>query len=130
MRRLCLTLAGMCFVFASGCQKLDYQGTIKIEAGTTYHETEFKGPKSEQKVQVSVKSGEPVTVYVLLGDDKDEAINAMRDKRTVRKLLASEEKTKEATLEATVPAGKPFVVLLLPADQKKDVEVKIDVKAK
>lgn len=130
MRRLCVGFVGICVLLLSGCKKLDYQNSITVEKGSGYHESEFKAAKNEQEMQAAVKADETVSVYLVLGDDKDEAINALRVKRAPRKVLASEEKTKEATLKAKVPAGKPFVLLIVPLDREKAVKVDLDIKEK
>jgi hypothetical protein len=130
MRRLLLSLVGLCVLLSAGCQSLSYETTITIEKGSPYQETEFKGPKSEQKVTATISSDEPVSLYLVLMDNKDEAVNALLQKRKPTKPLAAKEETKEATLEATIPAGKPFAILIRPVESKKDIEVKLDVKGK
>jgi hypothetical protein len=130
MRRLCLTLAGLCVVLASGCQKLSYQHSFVIEKGAPYHETEFKAAKSEQKVRATVKADATVNAYLLSADDKEDAINDLRNQRAPRNVLASGRKSTELTLEAKVPAAKPFVILIVPEDRGKEIKVELDVEGK
>jgi hypothetical protein len=130
MRRLCVLLAGLCVLFAPGCQKTSYQLSVVVEKGAPYHETEFKALKSEQIIVADVKCDATVNVYLLSADDKDEAINDLRNQRAPRTVLASGRKSTELTLEAKVPAGKPYVILIVPEERGKEVKVDLDVKGK
>ena len=128
MRRLLVPLVGLCLPFLAGCQRMAYEKSFTIEKELPYHETEFKGAKSEQKVKVTATGSEPVSIYLILSDNREQAINALCKGRKPLRSLAGEEGMKDATLEGTIPAGKAFVVLILPADPGKETEVKLDVK--
>ena len=132
MRRLLLPVMGLSILLTAGCQGTNYfpEKKLIIEKDAPYYETEFRGPKSDQKVTVRAGSDSPFSVYLTLMDDKHEAIVALRSGKKPRKTLAGEETTKDATIEATVPAGRAFVVLLKAAEKGKEIEVKLDVQGK
>lgn len=130
MRRLLLPLAGLLVLFLAGCQRLDYEKGLTLPKGARYLEVEFKALKKEQTVSVSVASPEAeVRVYLVLADDKAEAINALLQGNSPRKILAGSEGGNDLSVESKIPGGKPFVVLIRPVKPTaKDVEVKVRVK--
>ncbi len=121
-RSLCFLASA---VLLAGCQKLDYEQTLKMEAGDV-KSFPVDPPRSEQKVTVTVTSTiAPVNVYLVLEKDQEAALKALDHYQKPVNPLASQEKTQDATLEATVPAKTGYVVLL--AGATKDTEVKIKI---
>jgi hypothetical protein len=114
------------FVALAGCgQKLDYETAVQLEAGDVQL-LAIDPPKREQKVTVTVtSSGSPISVYVILGKDKEAAKQALLDSKKPTGALASNVKTQEATLEATIPANTGFGVLLGGASKSSQVKVKV-----
>ncbi len=131
MRRIVLSTLGLCVLLAAGCQQSSFDKSITIEKDVPYHEVEFRGPKSDQTMEVIVTSDDaPVIVHVTLADEKHEIIAALRAGKKPRKTLASSEPAKEAKLEAKVGAGHGFLVLIQPAEKGTEVKVKLDVHEK
>jgi hypothetical protein len=130
MRRVLLSLFGTFVLLSAGCRGLSYERTFSIEKDLPYHETEFRADKKEQTVTVSADTDSPVNVYVLLSDDKPDAIAALQSGKNPRKTIAASQATKEAKLEGKIPAGQGFVVLIQPAEKGKEIEVKLSVHSK
>jgi hypothetical protein len=130
MPRLLMPVLCLCLLLTAGCKGTRYEKTITIEKDAPYHETEFRGPRSEQTVTVTAKSETPISVYLTLADDKAEAIVAIRAGKKPRRTLDAAEAATEANLEARVPAGRGFVVLIRPTERSKEVKVELDVQGK
>ena len=130
MRRLFLPIVGLCVLLLAGCKGTRHQETITIPKNAPYSEIEFRAPKSDQNVNVTATCDTPIAVYLALTDDKHEAIIALRAGKKPRRTVAGSEPETEVKLEAKIPAGKGFVVLLKPAEKDREVEVKLDVQAK
>lgn len=130
MRRLIVPLLFACLLLTAGCQK-NFDQKLTIKKGELYAEAEFKAPKKEQSVKVTAGCDVPISVYVILMDDKEGAVRALLKEQQPKKTMAEEEKTKEASFEATIPAGKGFAVLVRPVEKgDKDIEVELKVKPK
>jgi hypothetical protein len=131
MRRLFLPVLYVCLLLASGCQKINFNQTLTIGKDDKYAEVEFKAPSKDRTVQVTAECNVPVNVYVVLMDNKAEAVTTLLEKKELRKKLASEVKTKDASFDAEVPAGKGFAVLIAPVEKpKEDLKVELKVKAR
>jgi hypothetical protein len=138
MWRYLLPVVGLGLLLpAAGCSGTKFQkADLKLARDHRYLEVEFKPPKSEQKFDVSASCDEiDVRLWVVLIDDKDDAINALLGDRSPRKVLASSDSGREVQAEATVPAGKGFVVLVSRArpagkDDPDKVDVKLNVKSR
>ncbi len=128
MRRFVLFGLGLGVLLTAGCQGTSFEKTITLGKDLPYHETEFRGGKSDQTVTVTAKSEAPVIVYLLLADNKFQAITALQAGQKPRKILAGGEALKDATLEGKVPAGQGFIVLIQPAEKGKEVEVALAVR--
>jgi hypothetical protein len=127
MRRVVLFSLGLCVVLTAGCRGLSYDEEITIDKDLAYHETEFRGDKNERTVDVTAGREAPVNVYLLLIEDKPDAVTALRANKKPRKTLASAQATKEAKLEGKIPAGQGFVVLIQPVEKGKEIKVKLGV---
>jgi len=126
MRRLLLPLAGLLLVVTAGCNSSQFEKGLTLPKDARYLEVEFRAPKSNRTVSVSVSNGDlAVRVYLMLADDKDEAINAILKGKNPRRILAEGDKA----IEGKVPGGKPFVVLIRPVKPpEKEVELRVVVK--
>jgi hypothetical protein len=131
MRRALLCFPLTCLILASGCQKINFDQTLTIGKGDHYAEVEFKAPSSDRTVRVTAECDTPVTVYAVLMDYKADAVSALLRKKSLLQKLGGEENTKEASFEAEVPAGKGFVILVVPVKKpEKEIEVKLTAKAR
>jgi hypothetical protein len=110
----------------AGCgQKLDYETTLLVGDGEV-QTLSIDPPKRAQKVSVTAtSSGSPVSVYVVLEKDKESAKQALLDGKKPAQALIGTAKTKDATLEANVPAQTAAVVLVGGARKSSEVKVKI-----
>src|SRR5262249_16457161 len=126
MRRLLFPLAGLVLVVTAGCKSSQFAEGRTLTKDGRFVEVEFKAPKSDRTVSVSVSNGDvAVRVYLVLADDKDEAINAILKGKNPRRILADGAKD----MEGKVPGGKPFVVLIRPVKPpEKEVDLRVLVK--
>lgn len=123
MRRLLLVMLGSCLLSLTACKGTTVERTLKLTKGEVYREIEFKAARSERTIKVKATSTPALRILVVLADDKADAINALLKKKTPRSLA-----TGEGNVEAKIPAGKAFVVLLQPAEPPtQDVEVQLGV---
>ena len=125
---LAWALLGSLLLLSGGCQRLDDERTVQL-APTQVHTIQFDAPRSDQKVTVTMSSpGALVEVYVVLEQNREAAVQSLdQGKRPAKEqILASSEKTEEATLEATVPARSAFAVLLN-SKAGKTAQVKVKV---
>jgi Prokaryotic membrane lipoprotein lipid attachment site len=111
----------------AGCSKVHEQRSFTLAplGGNTLSIT---APLSEQKVTVVVSSDQPVNVWVLLEKDvpPGDKGDVDPDKMTSG-VLAKEKNTKEATLQATVPAKEKYQVYIVNSGTKTaSVTVKVD----
>jgi hypothetical protein len=96
-----------------------------MEAGDV-HLVSFDAPRTEQKVHVQVSSPDvPIDVHVVLQKDQDQARSDVLNYKKPTGSLVSKEKSREASLDATIPAGSGFAVLLSGAGKKTPVTVKV-----
>jgi hypothetical protein len=115
-------------VVLAGCSKIHEQRSFTLEprGGNTLS---VSAPLSEQKVQVSVTSDEPVDVWVLLEKDVPPGTKDDFDPDAKMKsgILATEKKTRNATLQATVPGKEKYQVYVTnPGQKPANVTVKVD----
>ena len=133
MRRSAFAVSAMMalsVVMVQGCQRLNEEQNVTLGVG------EVKGlsiepPRSEQKVTVTVtSSASPVDVYVVL-DPNRAAVSQSLEKGMApeaSKVLASQKKVQEASLEATIPAKTAYAVVL--AGATKDTQVKLKIQGR
>ena len=130
MRPMAKLLVGALLVAlpASGCQPISFETSRQIHGATIIPFT-IDAPKHDQSIQVTVTSpGVPVTVYVVLQKDSDTVEQAIfgSKKMDPAKILASKENQEETNLEAKIPAGNEYTVLVYNASRKTaDVKLKI-----
>jgi uncharacterized protein YcfL len=111
-----------------GCSKIHEQRSFTLEprGGNTLS---ISAPLSEQKVKVAVTSDEPVDVWVLLEKDLPPGNKDYFDPDAKMKsgILASEKKTRDATLQATIPGKEKYQIYVSnPGDKAANVTVKVD----
>lgn len=114
-------LAGL--LLSAGCQaKLSMEGSYPLQQGEIrFHLIE--APISQQTIHVDVHSGGvPVNLYVLLGATKEEADKSLQDKTGI---LASKTTAADPALEATIPAKKPFAVMVESPDKPATIKIAI-----
>ncbi len=115
-------------LLVAGCSKIHEQRSFTLEprGGNTLS---ISAPLSEQKVNVAVTSDEPVDVWVLLEKDVPPGSKDDFDPDAKMKsgILATEKKTLNATLQATVPGKEKYQVYVTnPGQKPANVTVKVD----
>ncbi|MFL5244773.1 MAG: hypothetical protein ACJ8FY_21945 [Gemmataceae bacterium] len=122
----------VCFVAFSlfllaGCNaKLNEEMKKELAFGEDW-EFIIDGGRYKQKVKIEVdSSGAPVSVNVFLAKDRDNVMAALFSSKSSDLILASEQKTERATLEASAPAKEDLIIRIKNAgDKKANVSVKI-----
>lgn len=129
MRRITgLVVGGAALVVLglAGCGSvLKDDRTVSVNPGE-WKAVEYSAPKKEQKVVIDfTATGGPVSAYVVLQKDREAADKAVDANRMPANTLASRENASSGKLEATIPAGAAFVLLVVNASGKPtDVQVK------
>jgi hypothetical protein len=112
---------------ATGCPRYTTQLTYTIGAGEVQR-INISKPDHAQKINVAVSSpGSPVSVYVILEEHAEAAQRAllMNQEPDLGTVLAHAVKVRDARLEATIPKGQNYVVLIGGAAKAADVQLKI-----
>jgi hypothetical protein len=99
----------------SGCQRLRYETSFKLEPGRSNTLT-VEGPKKEQTVNVDVSAGETVDVEISLQKDQGKG-----------KPLKRRSDVKSITETVQIPAGESFVIVVTSRSPK---PTEVTVKAK
>src|SRR5262249_49083512 len=113
-RRMTAAVGVLAALLLAGCSRTLYDKTVTLEGATDVPEIEVDAPTREQKVVVEFESpGVPVDVRVLLSANKAAVKNKLRARTRPNdsEVLAGKEQAESGTVEATVPAGKDYVVL-------------------
>ncbi len=109
----------------AGCQPIKVEKTISIFGGGV-EALIFDAPRYQQKLNVQVNSpGAPVSVYLVLESDMDQARQEMERGKTPPSSLAGKGGAEEITLEATVPSGKAYALLIRADKMKAEAKVKL-----
>jgi hypothetical protein len=119
---LALSLPGL-----GGCQKLDIQRSVTLAPGDVKN-LQIDAPRSDQKVRVTLASSDSaINAYLVLQKDHDAVDQALQagNRPDPSAVLASQEKAKEATLEATVPAKSGFSIFFNGATKPTTVSVQV-----
>jgi len=125
MRTAFCGLVGLALLATMGCQKLNYEKTISIDIGEV-QSILIDAPKRDQKVSVAISSPDSaVNVCVVLEKDQGAAKKSLLDGKKPAEALANKDKVKDDTLEASIPGGSDFAVLLSGAAKSTQVKVKI-----
>jgi hypothetical protein len=104
----------------AGCNrvKLNDERTIEVAVGRN-NSIVLDAVKKDQKIKVEISSpGAAVNVYVLLEKDREAVEEVIEALKPSDKILAGEEKTEGATLEANIAAGNAAVILFTNASGK------------
>jgi hypothetical protein len=115
----------------AGCSKVNFEQTLTLEPGAIKM-YEIDAPRSQQKVRVDVDSAQPIDVDVALESDSAAVRQFLERERKADKggtptgLLAGKQGVSQGSVEATIPAGKGFSVLLSGAKKKTEVKVKVN----
>lgn len=116
---------GLALLVVIGCgQRLNVEKTIKLDVGDV-NEISVDAPSGEQKVSVEVSSSaSEINVYVVLEENLAH-VKANVQSPDPAKVLAGKAKIKEETLEATIPAGKKYAVVIGAARKPTEVKLKV-----
>jgi hypothetical protein len=110
-----------------GCQQVSVEKALTLEPGDILQPAIVDGPRSQQKIRVEVTATEPIDVDVTLESDASEVIKGLRvSKRPEGKLLATKQGVKSDAVEATIPAGKSYTVIVSGAKKKSEVKLKVN----
>jgi hypothetical protein len=117
---LCLTLS------LTGCNRaLHYDKTLSMGPGDV-KSFSVDPPRSEQKVTITfTSSAVPVSVYVALEKDLETASKAIENYKQPDGILAKQEKAREGSIEAVIPAKSGFGVIVAGAANDTSVQVKL-----
>jgi hypothetical protein len=109
----------------AGCQRLNDERTVQLDPSEV-HRIGYSAPRYSQKVTIQVSSpGVPVSAYLVREQDEQAAKEQMENRKAPADPLAAKDNAEEFTLEATVPSGTGYVLLL--RTDKKATEVKVKV---
>lgn len=110
-----------------GCQQVNVEKALTLEPGDILQPAIVDGPRSQQKIRVEVTATEPIDVDVALESDASDVISGLRaSKRPAGKVLATKQGVKSDTMEATIPAGKSYTVIVSGAKKKSEVKLKVN----
>jgi len=125
-RRLIAVLVLPAAFLAAGCQsRLGYENTIQLKHGDVIR-LNVDGPRHEQRAVVDVKSSRsPIDVYVCLKSNEGAVAAVAESGRPAEGALGQAHHVESGTVEVTVPAGQPFVVILTGSTKDTTVDVKI-----
>ncbi|MGE3807202.1 MAG: hypothetical protein AB7K24_21275 [Gemmataceae bacterium] len=126
MRRSAILFALL--VMVAGCQKVSQEKTVKMEPGDSIAAFIIDPPSSEQTVNLIVSSdGGPVDVYIATVADADAFQKEFaQDSKIPAGVVTTKSKVeKEETLTATIPAKKPYVVILANPTKATNVKLKL-----
>ena len=118
----------LCTAGLAGCKQsfsLEEQRTVTLTNTLTKI---IDAPSSEQRIRVHVLAADaPVHVYVFLEKDVNNDTDELVERgEKVPGQLASSIKTKEATLEVTIPAKQAYRVWITPFKHPTPVTLKIN----
>lgn len=109
----------------AGCSKIHESRTFTVEPGNS-HRLSITPPVSEQKLKVALTSDQPVNLWVILEKDIPSGKEDFDPGTLSSGVVASAKGTKDATLDATIPAKEKFRVYVDGVKNKATVTVKID----
>jgi hypothetical protein len=113
----------------AGCQPLNYEKTYTLAPGGS-EMVRSDPPKYDQKVTVTATAGEdPLNLYLTLEEDAAAVDAALKSGKPPKNFLAGKDREPNPSVEAKVPAGKSFAVVLSNAGPK-TVEVKLKIKGR
>lgn len=109
-----VSLLGVLLLALAGCRKpvLNEDRQFDLSQGTPSFTFTVEPIKQAQTIKVQVSADEPVTVVVGLKKDEEALINDIMRSKFSDKALAKEAKTKEASLQAAIPANEAAAVIV------------------
>jgi len=121
----------MVLMATAGCQKLSNPVLVDETISVPSLENKSKiidGPKQDQKVSITAQSSEGnFDLYVVFESDAKRVMDELSEPRPVTgNVLGKKTKTKDASLDVSIPAGKGFAVIVSNSGPK-DVAVKLKV---
>ena len=109
--RTLFAVAGMALVSAAGCQpRLADSRTLTLEVGEI-SVIVLDPVGKQQKIRVTAKSpGAPVSVYIYLNEHDAEVERKITLDKPTELIIASQVKSEDIALEATIPANQEAAV--------------------
>jgi hypothetical protein len=133
MRIRLQALSALLFVVlvAAGCQKLSNPALVDETISVPSLESKSKiiaGPKKDQKVSITAQSAEGnFDLYVVFESDAQRVMDELSEPRPVTgNVLGKKTKTKDVSLDVSIPAGSGFAVIVLNSGPK-EVSIKMKV---
>jgi hypothetical protein len=111
-------------VLLSGCQRLNHEQTIALDAGEI-RSVEIDAPARDQTVKVSVNAKSPVDVFIVLERAEEALKEALSLQKAPNTQLAGKLQLQDGSLEATISAKNRFAVIMTGAKTKTDVKLRI-----
>jgi hypothetical protein len=109
---------------STGCgSKLNLDQTVKLTPEKPFVTLIVDAPRGEQKVAVTAQSDQHFSLWVAVEDEKNSVLPGLEAGHKPANPLAALENTKRVSVEVTIPAKKPFYVLLARVDKEADVKV-------
>lgn len=118
--------AALMLLGLAGCGSvLKDDRTVTVKPGE-WVKVDYSAPKKDQMVVIDfTATGGPVSAYLVLEKDIEAAEKAVDTNRMPANTLAAREKAVSGKLEATIPAGANFVLLVVSSSGKAaNVQVK------
>jgi hypothetical protein len=113
MTRLALVLVFL--VALGGCRRpvLNEDRQFELTRETPYYTFTVEPIKQAQTIKVKATADEPVTVMIGLKKDEEVLPKEAYSGKFTDKTLAKEVKTKDASLEAPIPANESAIVIVV-----------------
>ena len=129
MKRAARRVVGMLVFGAliSGCQPFKLERTIEMPTKNV-HRIDIDAPGREQHIHLTADSGGvPINVYIVLEDNAEALFATLQNDTKVdtSTVLASQEQTTNADLQATIPGKKGFAIMLAHPSKNTTVRLKI-----
>jgi hypothetical protein len=111
-----------------GCQRVNIEKTVTLEFGDIKQAAIIDAPSGEQKIRVQIDATEPIDVDVALVSNFPEIEKALTSHKRpdAGKVLASKQDFKSDSVDATIPAGKSYTVILSGAKKTSQVKLKVN----
>ncbi len=126
---LAVVVLAVVLLAVPGCpQRLHVEKTLTLEPGDIKQPAVVDGPRSQQKIRVQIDATEPINVDIALESDAADIEKSLltASRPAAAKLLASKQGVKSDAVEATIPAGKSYTVILSGAKKKSEVKLKVN----
>jgi hypothetical protein len=125
---LAVVLFAAAVIALPGCQRVNIEKTVTLDIGDIKEPAQVSAPSGQQKIRVEINATEPIDVDVALEEQAVEARKSLTagKRPDAGKVLASKQGVKTETLEATIPAGKDYTVILSGARKKSEVKLKLN----